>query len=116
MDDRLKALLTNYDINGIKDYFLDVEMQYYDNDMTEIIIDLNSSIPQYDCLVESIGIENKSIATDLYADDKAMYSINTYKTDIHDLYFITKEEFGLDDGYGVTNELKFTSNITPENE
>jgi len=52
----------------------------------------------------------------LYADDKAMYSINTYKTDIHDLYFITKEEFGLDDGYGVTNELRFTSNITPENE
>ena len=112
MDERLTELLEHNDIDGIKDYMFRKEMEYYEGDMSDLVIPLASSIPQYDCLVESIGIENVTLSADLYSDEKAMYSINTYRTAIPELYFIVTEEFGLDDGYGLTNELRFTGEIS----
>jgi len=112
MDAKLRELLENCDISGIRDYFAEKEMEYYENDLQDVIISLESDIPQYDCLVESLGIDNKTISGDLFTDNKAMYSVNAYKTDVPELYFIVTEEFGLDDGYGVVNELRFTANIT----
>ncbi len=111
MDEKLRQLLENCDIGGIKDYFSEKEMEYYENDLSDTVISLESDIPQYDCLVESLGIDNKTISADLFTDNKAMYSINAYKTDIPELYFIVTEEFGLDDGYCVVNELRFTADI-----
>lgn len=108
MDARLKTLLENRDTDGIKEYFFEKEMEYYNGDMADIAIELDMNIPNYDCLVDSIGIADKYMSTELFTDDKAMYCINTYPTDIYSLYFIRTEEFGLDDGYGAVNELKFT--------
>ncbi|MBR6801922.1 MAG: hypothetical protein IKM61_09245 [Eubacteriaceae bacterium] len=111
MDAKLRALLVNCDIGGIRDYFAEKEMEYYECDLQDIVVSLESDIPQYDCLVESLGIDNRTISADLFTDNKAMYSINAYTTDVPELYFIVTEEFGLDDGYGVVNELRFTSDI-----
>lgn len=111
MDMTLRKLLENCDTGGIRDYFAEKEMQYYEEDLCDITFSLEGDIPRYDCLVESLGIDNHAISSDLFSDEKAMYSINVYKTDIPELYFIVTEEFGLDDGYGVVNELRFTGNI-----
>ena len=108
MDEKLMALLEAADADGIKDYIFEKEMEFYNKDMQTITITLGLAIPNYDCLVDSIGIADKYMSTELFTDDKAMYCINTYPTDIYSLYFIRTEEFGLDDGYGAVNELKFT--------
>lgn len=108
MDITLAQLLENADNDGIRDYFFQLEMEYYNNDMADIIIDLGVGIKNYDCLVDSLGIENAALSTEFFTDDKAMYTINTYKTDTANLYFVRTEEFALDDGYDVTNQLKFT--------
>lgn len=111
MDSKLRDLLINCDIAGIRDYMFEKEMEYYANDLQDLVITLDTIIPEYDILVESLGIENVTISADLFSDDKAMYSINAYRTNIPECYFIVTEEFGLDDGYGVYNELKFTGNM-----
>lgn len=109
MDKKLAELLEKRDTDGIKQYFFEKEMEFYNNDMRDIIISLDMDIPGYDCLVDSIGIAEEYLFTTLFTDDKAMYCINTYPTDTTFLYFIRKEEFGLDDGYGAENMLKFTA-------
>lgn len=109
MDKQLEILLKNNDSDGIKDFFFEKEMEFYNGDMADIIIRLNTDIPNYDCLVDTIGIANEYLSTELFTDDKAMYCINTYPTDTSNLYFVRKEEFGLDDGYAVVNQLIFTN-------
>ncbi len=111
MDEKLRELLERSDIHGIRDYMFEKEMEYYANDLEDMIITLDTVIPEYDILVESLAIENVTVSADLFSDDKAMYSINAYRTNIPECYFIVTEEFALDDGYEVYNELKFTGNI-----
>ena len=109
MDIILEQLLEKADIDGLKDYFFQKEMEYYNNDMSDIVIDLGVNIKNYDCLVESLGIADDACSVDFFTDDKAMYAIKAYKTNTYNLYFVRTEEFGLDDGYGVVNQLKFTN-------
>ncbi len=116
MDSKLKELLIDCDTDGIRDYMFEKEMEYYENDLEDMVITLDTVIPQYDILVESLGIENVSISADLFSDEKAMYSINAYRTNIPECYFIVTEEFGLDDGYEVYNEFKFTGNMNIDRE
>ena len=114
MDEKLMALLEAADTVGIKDYIFEKEMEFYNKDMQTITITLGLAIPNYDCLVDCIGLENQVMSIDMYSDEKAMYSINTHRTAVTYLYFIRKEEFGLDDGYGVINRLIFSADITAD--
>ena len=111
MDEKLTILLENQDVDGIKEYFFEKEMEHYNSDMADVVIALDRDIPNYDCLVDSIGIETATLSTELFTDEKAMYCINIHKTDVYNLYFIRTEEFGLDDGYDVVNQLKFTDTL-----
>ena len=65
--------IENNDIDGIKDYMFQKEMQYYEWDMSDLVIPLAGSV---DCPLESLGLR-KSPYSNFYSDVNVMCGINT---------------------------------------
>lgn len=106
-------LLDKCDYDEIKDYLLDKELEFYENDLKDIIIYSGFSIPNYNKLMDILEIDDLEppIFSDIFTDEIMVNSINVYKTNVYNLYFIRKEQFGLRDEDAAINELVFTDNL-----
>ena len=107
------SLLNACNYEGIKDYILEKELQFYDNDMVDIVLSLGFSIPNYNKLMDILDINDNDspIYSEIFTDEVLVNSISIYKTNTYNLYFVRKEQFGLRDEDAVVSELIFTDNI-----
>ena len=107
------SLLNACNYEGIKDYILEKELQFYENDMVDIVLSLGFSIPNYNKLMDILDINDNDspIYSEIFTDEVLVNSISIYKTNTYNLYFVRKEQFGLRDEDAVVSELIFTDNI-----
>ena len=106
-------LLNTCNYEEIKDYILEKELQFYENDMVDIVISLGFSIPNYNKLMDILDINDNDspIYSEIFTDEVLVNSISIYKTNVYNLYFVRKEQFGLRDEDAVISDLVFTNNI-----
>ena len=106
-------LLNTCNYEEIKDYILEKELQFYENDMVDIVISLGFSIPNYNKLMDILEINDNDspIYSEIFTDEVLVNSISIYKTNVYNLYFVRKEQFGLRDEDAVISDLVFTNNI-----
>ena len=106
-------LLNTCNYEEIKDYILEKELQFYENDMIDIILSLGFSIPNYNKLMDILDINDNDspIYSEIFTDEVLVNSISIYKTNVYNLYFVRKEQFGLRDEDAVISDLVFTNNI-----
>ena len=107
------SLLNACNYEEIKDYILEKELQFYENDMVDIVISLGFSIPNYNKLMDILEINDNDspIYSEIFTDEVLVNSISIYKTNVYNLYFVRKEQFGLRDEDAVISDLVFTNNI-----
>ena len=113
MDDFIK-ILKDYDNDDIiKDFLLDKELEFYNNDMKDIIISLGFSVPNYNILTSLLEVHDNvdPIETEMFANGPITNVINLYSTNTSYLYLVRKEQFGLRDEDAIITELVFTNNI-----
>ena len=111
MTSEFLSLLNTFNYEEIKDYILEKELQFYENDMVDIVLSLGFSIPNYNKLMDILDINDSPIYSEIFTDDVLVNSINIYKTNVYSLYFVRKEQFGLRDEDAVISDLVFTNNI-----
>ena len=106
-------LLNTCNYEEIKDYILEKELQFYENDMVDIVLSLGFSIPNYNKLMDILDINDNDspIYSEIFTDEVLVNSISIYKTNVYNLYFVRKEQFGLRDEDAVISDLVFTNNI-----
>ena len=106
-------LLNTCNYEEIKDYILEKELQFYENDMVDIVLSLGFSIPNYNKLMDILEINDNDspIYSEIFTDEVLVNSISIYKTNVYNLYFVRKEQFGLRDEDAVISDLVFTNNI-----
>ena len=106
-------LLNTCNYEEIKDYILEKELQFYENDMVDIVISLGFTIPNYNKLMDILEINDNDspIYSEIFTDEVLVNSISIYKTSVYNLYFVRKEQFGLRDEDAVISDLVFTNNI-----
>ena len=113
MTSKFLSLLNDCNYEGIKDYILEKELQFYENDMVDIVLALGYSIPNYNKLMDILDINDNDspIYSEIFTDEVLVNSISIYKTNVYNLYFVRKEQFGLRDEDAVISDLVFTNNI-----
>lgn len=106
-------LLDKCDYDEIKDYLLEKELAFYNNDLKDLVLYSGFSVPNYNKLMDILEINDLEPPTfsDIFTDEIMVNSINIYKTNVYNLYFIRKEQFGLRDEDATINELIFTDNL-----
>ena len=111
--DKFIILLDKCDYDEIKDYLLEKELEFYNNDLKDLILYSGFSIPNYNKLMDILEINDfePPIFSDIFTDEIMVNSINVYKTNVYNLYFIRKEQFGLRDEDAAINELIFTDDL-----
>lgn len=110
--DKFIILLDKCDYDEIKDYLLEKELEFYNNDLKDLVLYSGFSVPNYNKLMDILEINDLEPPTfsDIFTDEIMVNSINIYKTNVYNLYFIRKEQFGLRDEDAAINELIFTDN------
>ena len=113
MTSEFLSLLNTFNYEEIKDYILEKELQFYENDMVDIVLSLGFTIPNYNKLMEILEINDNDspIYSEIFTDEVLVNSISIYKTNVYNLYFVRKEQFGLRDEDAVISDLVFTNNI-----
>ena len=113
MTSEFLSLLNTCNYEEIKDYILEKELQFYENDMVDIVLSLGFSIPNYNKLMDILEINDNDspIYSEIFTDEVLVNSISIYKTNVYNLYFVRKEQFGLRDEDAVISDLVFTNNI-----
>ena len=111
--DKFTTLLDKCDYDEIKDYLLEKELEFYENDLKDIVIYSGFSIPNYNKLMDILEIYDLEppVFSDIFTDEIMVNSINVYKTNVYNLYFIRKEQFGLRDEDAAISELVFTDDL-----
>ena len=111
--DKFIILLDKCDYDEIKDYLLEKELEFYNNDLKDLVLYSGFSVPNYNKLMDILEINDLEPPTfsDIFTDEIMVNSINIYKTNVYNLYFIKKEQFGLRDEDAAINELIFTDNL-----
>lgn len=113
MTKKILDLLNKCDYDEIKDFLLEKELEFYNNDLKDLVLYSGFSIPNYNKLMDILEINDLEppIFSDIFTDEIMVNSINIYKTNVYNLYFIRKEQFGLRDEDAAINELIFTDNL-----
>ena len=113
LTDKFITLLDKCDYDEIKDYLLEKELEFYNNDLKDLVLYSGFSIPNYNKLMDILEIDDLEppIFSDIFTDEIMVNNINIYKTNVYNLYFIRKEQFGLRDEDAAINELVFTDNL-----
>ncbi len=113
MTKKILDLLNKCDYDEIKDFLLEKELEFYNNDLKDLILYSGFSVPNYNKLMDILEINDfePPIFSDIFTDEIMVNSINIYKTNVYNLYFIRKEQFGLRDEDAAINELIFTDNL-----
>lgn len=111
--DKFIILLDKCDYDEIKDYLLEKELEFYNNDLKDLVLYSGFSVPNYNKLMDILEINDLEPPTfsDIFTDEIMVNSINIYKTNVYNLHFIRKEQFGLRDEDAAINELIFTDNL-----
>lgn len=111
--DKFSTLLDKCDYDEIKDFLLEKELEFYNNDLKNLVLYSRFSIPNYNKLMDILEINDLEppIFSDIFTDEIMVNNINVYKTNVYNLYFIRKEQFGLRDEDAAINELIFTDNL-----
>ncbi|QQQ86306.1 hypothetical protein JHD53_10070 [Peptacetobacter hiranonis] len=111
--DKFIILLDKCDYDEIKDYLLEKELEFYNNDLKDLVLYSGFSVPNYNKLMDILEINDLEPPTfsDIFTDEIMVNSINIYKTNVYNLYFIRKEQFGLRDEDAAINELIFTDDL-----
>ena len=111
--DKFIILLDKCDYDEIKDYLLEKELEFYNNDLKDLVLYSGFSVPNYNKLMDILEINDLEPPTfsDIFTDEIMVNSINIYKTNVYNLYFIREEQFGLRDADAAINELIFTDNL-----
>ena len=110
---KLIKILRDYDNDDIiKDFLLDKELEFYNNDMKDIIISLGFSVPNYNILTSLLEIHDNvdPTETEMFANGPITNVINIYSTNISYLYLVRREQFGLRDEDAIITELVFSNN------
>ena len=110
--DKFITLLDKCDYDEIKDYLLEKELEFYNNDLKDLVL-YSGFIPNYNKLMDILEIDDLEppIFSDIFTDEIMVNNINIYKTNVYNLYFVRKEQFGLRDEDAAINELVFTDNL-----
>ena len=113
MTSEFLSLLNTCNYEEVKDFILEKELQFYENDMVDIVLSLGFSIPNYNKLMDILDINDNDspIYSEIFTDEVLVNSISIYKTNVYNLYFVRKEQFGLRDEDAVISDLIFTNNI-----
>ena len=113
LTDKFITLLDKCDYDEIKDYLLEKELEFYNNDLKDLVLYSGFSIPNYNKLMDILEINDLEppIFSDIFTDEIMVNNINVYKTNVYNLYFVRKEQFGLRDEDAAINELVFTDNL-----
>lgn len=113
LTDKFITLLNKCDYDEIKDFLLEKELEFYNNDLKDLVLYSGFSIPNYNKLMDILEIDDLEppIFSDIFTDEIMVNNINIYKTNVYNLYFIRKEQFGLRDEDAAINELIFTDNL-----
>ena len=113
MTKKILDLLNKCDYDEIKDFLLEKELEFYNNDLKDLILYSGFSVPNYNKLMDILEINDfePPIFSDIFTDEIMLNSINVYKTNVYNLYFIRKEQFGLRDEDAAINELIFTDDL-----
>lgn len=113
LTDKFITLLDKCDYDEIKDYLLEKELEFYNNDLKDLVLYSGFSIPNYNKLMDILEIDDLEppIFSDIFTDEIMVNNINIYKTNVYNLYFVRKEQFGLRDEDAAINELVFTDNL-----
>ncbi len=113
LTDKFITLLDKCDYDEIKDYLLEKELEFYNNDLKDLVLYSGFSIPNYNKLMDISEINDLEppIFSDIFTDEIMVNNINIYKTNVYNLYFVRKEQFGLRDEDAAINELVFTNNL-----
>ncbi|WP_418566489.1 hypothetical protein [Peptacetobacter sp.] len=113
MTKKILDLLNKCDYDEIKDFLLEKELEFYNNDLKDLILYSGFSVPNYNKLMDILEINDfePPIFSDIFTDEIMVNSINVYKTNVYNLYFIRKEQFGLRDEDAAINELIFTDDL-----
>lgn len=113
MTKKILDLLNKCDYDEIKDFLLEKELEFYNNDLKDLILYSGFSIPNYNKLMDILEINDLEPPTfsDIFTDEIMVNSINIYKTNVYNLYFIRKEQFRLRDEDAAINELIFTDDL-----
>lgn len=113
MTKKILDLLNKCDYDEIKDFLLEKELEFYNNDLKNLVLYSGFSIPNYNKLMDILEINDLEppIFSDIFTDEIMVNSINIYKTNVYNLYFIRKEQFGLRDEDAAINELIFTDDL-----
>ena len=111
--DKFITLLDKCDYDEIKDYLLEKELEFYNNDLKDLVLYSGFSVPNYNKLMDILEIDDLEppIFSDIFTDEIMVNNINIYKTNVYNLYFVRKEQFGLRDEDAAINELVFTDNL-----
>ena len=112
LTDKFITLLDKCDYDEIKDYLLEKELEFYNNDLKDLVL-YSGFIPNYNKLMDILEIDDLEppIFSDIFTDEIMVNNINIYKTNVYNLYFVRKEQFGLRDEDAAINELVFTDNL-----
>ena len=110
---KFTTLLDKCDYDDIKDCLLEKELEFYENDLNDIVIYSGFNIPNYNKLMDILEIDDLEppVFSDIFTDEIVVNSINVYKTNVYNLYFIRKEQFGLRDEDAAISELVFTDDL-----
>ena len=113
LTDKFITLLNKCDYDEIKDFLLEKELEFYNNDLKDLVLYSGFSKPNYNKLMDILEIDDLEppIFSDIFTDEIMVNNINVYKTNVYNLYFIRKEQFGLRDEDAAINELIFTDNL-----
>lgn len=113
MTKKILDLLNKCDYDEIKDFLLEKKLEFYNNDLKDLILYSGFSVPNYNKLMDILEINDfePPIFSDIFTDEIMVNSINVYKTNVYNLYFIRKEQFGLRDEDAAINELIFTDDL-----
>lgn len=106
-------ILRDYDNDDIiKDFLLDKELEFYNNDMKDVIISLGFYVPNYNILTSLLEIHDnvEPAETEMFANGPITNVINLYHTNINYLYLVRREQFGLRDEDAIITELVFSNN------
>lgn len=113
MTQKILDLLNKCDYDEIKDFLLKKELDFYNNDLKDLVLYSGFSVPNYNKLMDILEINDLDppVFSDIFTDEIMVNNINIYKTNVYNLYFIRKEQFGLRDEDAAINELIFTDNL-----
>lgn len=111
----LKQVLSSGNIKEIEEFILEKEFEYYATDGDKLVDryeDLEFQIPNYDLLINSLGI-TKPIITDMYLNKSRTITnkIDVYNSKIINCYLIRIEQFTLTDEDGGITRIIFTNDI-----